>query len=155
MRPLLFLDIDGVLISRPSLRKRSGLMSEPDPACMNALNAILRETKAQIVITSTWRKWVDYEEIECFLEHHDMWPHGGRLEDPTIIGQTPLLLGDRPREIMQWLVANDCIMRPSIIIDDDLVSLPNITQIKTDTETGLTMDDAFHAIQVLKEQAAQ
>ena len=148
---VIFLDIDGVLVNRKSLRQASGLRAPFDPGCVNALNAILRETGADIVITSGWRKHIGYKELENMLEAAGM----DIRPDGPVIGQVPLVLGDRWSSIESWIQAEglhrvDDLM---VIIGDDHVG-GILSQVKTDTETGLTMDNAFEAIAILKGQAA-
>ena len=52
---IIFLDFDGVLINRESLKQASGLQSKAHPSCVAALNSIIEVTEASIVVTSTWR----------------------------------------------------------------------------------------------------
>src|SRR5512135_1586605 len=58
-RALVFVDFDGVLTNANSFDRskggRSGLQAVADPACVRALNRVLRETGASIVVSSTWR----------------------------------------------------------------------------------------------------
>lgn len=65
---VLFLDIDGVLVNRWSLMQASGCQAPFAPACLTALNRILRETTAQIVVTSVWR--TEFSELRrSSLQH--------------------------------------------------------------------------------------
>lgn len=52
---IVFLDIDGVLVNIESLKRGSGLRAKAHPDCVNALNKIISETDARIVVSSTWR----------------------------------------------------------------------------------------------------
>src|SRR5712672_1139360 len=64
---ILFLDFDGVLNSDLSA-KQSGSRYKFSTASVTALNKILQETAARIVISSTWRENWTLKENASFLE---------------------------------------------------------------------------------------
>jgi hypothetical protein len=64
---VIFLDIDGVLVNRRSLRRRSGQQSTGDGPRVNALNRIIETTHAELVLSSTWRLDYGREEMDEIL----------------------------------------------------------------------------------------
>ena len=91
MKPLLFLDCDGVLNSRDWYMRRNSIYPEPQPfftcyeLCPDAcarLQALCSATGAEIVLTSTWRRHLTLPEVqELFLERGITAPVIGRTPD--------------------------------------------------------------------------
>lgn len=153
VRLLVFLDIDGVLVTQRTLKGRSGLRAVADPNCVKALNHILAETDAFLVISSSWR-FCGLEEMWLILTH---WGVQG-----CVVGITPDLTVKegsiyqsvpRGREIQAFideLAANGRAVHGFVILDDD----PDMEHllpwlVKTQFETGLTMEHANQAIAIL------
>ena len=70
MNKYLFLDIDGVLnhdewFESPEYRNNQAnwKVSMFDPKCVERVNKILKETWAELVVSSSWRNMTDLEEI--------------------------------------------------------------------------------------------
>ena len=141
---IIFLDCDGVL-SLPSSKFKTF-----DEGCCKALKEIVDKTEAKIVISSAWR--------------HDRMPKVKKLlskfvPKDCVIGQTPDLTFEmnsgRGTEIQKWININglkDKIEIESlVIIDDDVFDLTEFAGkiIETDTDIGLTMDQAQKAIEIL------
>ena len=146
---IIFLDIDGVLVTRSYLEKLTasgksivdGGMHVFDPKCVANLKRILDATGAKIVLSSSWK----------FLgpRFHKMWKKRKLLGE--VIGFTPNRT-NRGTEIEDWLSIE--IPRPEsfVIIDDDINDmlvgqLPNI--VKTEFSTGLTDEKTEDAIHIL------
>lgn len=104
---VIFLDMDGVM---------NGIRHWPlkaprqwiDPATVVRLNKITKKTGANLVISSTWRRFWDVKEI---------------LKDAgvkgTVIGETPFLPSSpRGCEIIEWLSQRHDVEK-YIILDDD------------------------------------
>jgi HAD domain in Swiss Army Knife RNA repair proteins len=113
-KPVLFLDFDGVLVTRecygtPSVRMGSDPVASPD--CVSALNQITDMTGAVLVVSSSWRMFGEDRIREILKE----WGVTGK-----VIGMTPILSGSasRSEEIEAWCRNNP---RPpvAIILDDD------------------------------------
>ncbi len=132
MKPVVFLDIDGVLhiAGDPSMRLNAD--------CVRALNWLTEAGDAQIVVSSTWRFLPDLR---------------GRLTadgvQAKVIGTTPNL-GDveRGEEIARWLEIHS--HRAFVILDDDADMgdlLPYLVQ--TESAHGLTLPLADLALGVL------
>lgn len=162
---IIFLDIDGVLVTKRTLRQRALGKRVADPRCIKALNYILRETGAHIVISSAWR-FCGLAEMEAIFT---LWGIEGR-----IIGLTPDLttyptkpqmkraefrkykLAKRGDEIQAWLDARQwgkrVQARDQIVIFDDEADMGHLAPllIKTAFDTGLTREHAERAIRILR-----
>lgn len=144
---VLFLDIDGVLnsdtfyLNRPKeIKHLPHPLSEFDPTCVARLNRILAETKACLVVSSSWR--------------HD--PFIDRILDragikPKMWDITPYGMG-RPRgyEIKKFLHEHPDIEN-YVILDDVANMLPEQQShfVQTKYYYGLTDEDAEKAINIL------
>ena len=130
---IIFLDIDGVLNNYATLGE--GINWEPD--LVKILNRIIKETKAEIVLSSTWRQITQYRDVI----KNDM--------KINYIGKTPKLWKKRGVEIQTWLDENPGVENFIILDDDsDMVHLmPHLLQ--TDGEFGLTNEIANEAIKRL------
>lgn len=92
---IIFLDVDGVLNSN----LKPGYF---DHDCLSNLGSILTRTKANIVISSSWRTIPDmYQSLLSVL-------HENGVDPERILGCTPNLngAGSRAEEIVRWLDAN-------------------------------------------------
>lgn len=132
---IIFLDIDGVLNSwdRPAIQ--DGLMSI-DPWHAANLEKVIAETDCWFVLSSTWRKCVEYKER---LLHHGC-PQN--IVD-RIIDKTPATMdGYRGREINWWLEHND-FKGHFLILDDDSDMVPHMEKlVQTNGQHGLTEEIA-------------
>ena len=131
---IIFLDIDGVVNTLqidinpyPNGRKSVDsifyydICSESDERVSNRqaimwLNKLCLETRAMIVITSTWRLHTPYNVEQCLR-------NSGLLDEIKIIGKTPRI-GDgcRGDEISWWLgskFGEDSNKVSFVILDDD------------------------------------
>lgn len=146
---VLFLDIDGVLnsdtfyLNRPKEIKHLPYpLSEFDPACVARLNRILDETKARLVISSSWRHGAFLNRILSKVGiTAKMWDI------------TPYGMG-RPRgcEIRQFLNEHPDIEN-YVILDDIDNMLPEQQShfVLTKYYYGLTDEDAEKAINILNQ----
>ena len=143
----IFLDIDGVLINRKSLRQASGLRANADPYCVAELNRITDATGAKIVVSSTWRR----QGRRFVTDALRKWGVGGQ-----IVGCTPVInVPDRGNEIQAFIDEYHRPVGSFVILDDDsdmLHLMPRL--IRTEFETGLTQADAERAIAMLTEAKA-
>lgn len=163
---VVFLDFDGVLISRQSfLRKAKGQRAEPTPETITALNHFFDSSGAKVVVSSVWRLGRPPLWLQRVL---DAW--GVRAE---VIGETPALdhfdekaglhiARERGEEIQAWLRNHaereprhpDWDVESFVIVDDDS-DMGNLDQylVQTDFETGFTMLNAQCAIEILNRKA--
>lgn len=151
--PILFLDVDGVLNSRRFFVNRydganpDGMTWEEaqiDAAAVEILNRILRETAADVVISSTWRLMHRLPDLRGILRRRGLV---GR-----IIGRTPDL-NDKPRglEIQAWLDTQR-EQPPTFCIVDDDEDMAHLSHrlVRTSFEHGLTDAEASRMIAMLR-----
>jgi len=110
---MIFLDIDGVLVTRDSPRP---LREIPMSSCVQALQRIIDTVQPQIVVSSSWR--LDVSGIEGM---RDLLTGFG-LTNFNLLGMTPFISGmnvTRGDEIRAWLKTTDVDVEIFAIIDDD------------------------------------
>lgn len=115
---VIFLDIDGVLLSHRSVvafgRWPNDLTPDDvakfDPIALALLRNFCAASGAKIVLSSTWRILHAWQKV------------GDKLDLP-LIDATPRMLGPRGREIAAWLSGHPEVERYAII-DDDSDMLP-------------------------------
>lgn len=125
---VIFLDIDGVLNTAHSMKKREVFIemgdhvvgfNQFDEICVENFNKLIEATGAKIVISSTWREGcVRNGTFHLLVEH--LKKQGVKGE---VIGHTPVTWkGVRNREIDMWLEENkeSSGVEKYVIIDDDL-----------------------------------
>jgi hypothetical protein len=99
-----------------------------DKNCVNILNDIIRQTDCEIVISSDWKKWANFEELCEFYNKQ------GIIKIP--IGLTPdikdkNIFSQRTKEILKWLEINQ--VTNWVSVDDLYLNLNNFVWInKTD-----------------------
>lgn len=132
MKPVLFLDIDGVLNSEAWYRRRpKGPWCEArefDPEAMWLLKAVVAMSDCEIVVSSSWRIGRKLEELQKLL-----------IGFP-VIGKTPELDSrevGRGAEVDHWLRNNRSRTRYAIVDDgSDFYEHQNL--VRTDWKLGLT-----------------
>jgi len=158
---IIFLDIDGVLNSKASMRDlgiRNHWNDNPHPMHIKWLNKIVEETGAKVVISSTWRtsgSAVMFNRLLNLL---------GFKGD--VIDKTPNLDTYRGTEIKTWLNSHaDKILRYKdsqwysnkepiesfVILDDDndMLELSATNLVLVNDGTGLQEEHAIKAIDIL------
>jgi hypothetical protein len=150
-----FLDIDGVLVNRNSLRKHSGRSAVADPPCVEALNRVLKETEAVIVVSSVWR----LSGLKSVRYHLRKWKVKGKIlgitPDLTRVPNDPTawVHVERGDEIADFLARHPKIDRFVILDDDSDMAHLKHRHIKTEFEAGLTEADADKAIRLMFEDS--
>ena len=162
MKPVLFLDIDGVLnCSSRKLAPVKGYTSDEwqfeaetnfDPELVGRLEYIVSETGCWIVLSSSWRKMFPLTLIERMIRYRG-------FADCHLLGCTPHLLhpvnGGFPRgaEIDAWLRGTGLLAAgvPFAIVDDDSDMDPHKNRlVQTDTHYGLTRKLAVDTVAMLR-----
>jgi hypothetical protein len=146
---IIFLDIDGVLNNGPWNQEQKGFKTFC-PENIKALNFIIQETGAYIVISSNWRLY-PYNIPEIF---------GAQGIQGIVIGETPIMNNIvnglyraiiRGQEIGQWIVNHKDDIESFVILDDDNdmgILIDHL--VCTDYGLGLTMNDAKRAVEILR-----
>jgi hypothetical protein len=109
---VLFLDVDGVL-NRTGFRPDEvvGLRSWIEPELAQRLSDVLRETGAEIVLSSDWRCGRELPHLRDELRAAGI--------DAPLLGVTPILTAEpRWREIEAWMTAHDVGPDAVVIVDD-------------------------------------
>ena len=137
-------DIDGVLTSFSHSRLCSTERREEnlfgldwfDPACVRELKNVIDATGAAIVVSSSWRE-LGKGRLSVVWESENL---PGRLD-----GTTPEWILTKREAIQEWISAhpNDRY----VILDDQDLGFPH--QVQTNTNLGLTQEDAIKAIAIL------
>ena len=137
-RRVVFLDIDGVLAPI----RRWDRYGDLAPACIEVLNEIVASTRADVVISSTWRHGKTVAELQVMLEAEGF---SGRVVDRT---PTVAPGAERGEEIAAWL-AEHAVGGFGII--DDHVDMGEFRAelVLTHPGRGLQPADAPRAIGIL------
>ena len=153
---IIFLDIDGVLNTDRQIRINNLEQIKDikfDPIAMKNLKKIVEESKAKIVITSTWRV---HRQDNGYLwreliRNFEMY----NLDTNTLLDITPVIDRNmktelREKEILDWLTKHKNIEK-FVILDDqwDMGGL-NSHFVRCLSFRGLTNENAEEAILKLK-----
>lgn len=139
---VIFLDVDGVLNNWYTEETAPSGATFVEDYLVKNLAAIVRQTGAKVVLSSSWRyEWEDTEE-KCspdFIALRDKLASYG----VELLDKTPLIGNgiDRNAEIKAWLAAHtDLEIEKYVAIDDEaiLFKTDNSYLIKTAPSKGLT-----------------
>jgi hypothetical protein len=136
---VIFLDIDGVLAPI----RRWDRYGDLDSACIAALNEIVVQGSADVVISSTWRYANTVAQLQAMLEAEGF---SGRVLDKTPTGGPGASRGE---EIAAWLAEH--VVHGCVIIDDhaDLGALRSHL-VQTHPAHGLQPGDVARAVALLR-----
>jgi len=146
---VIFLDFDGVIVpfAKKYQKRRPALVSAEAVTC---LNAVIKETGAKLVITSSWRKFAPIEKLdECVKK----W---GVVGD--VVGKTVSLNKSRGKEIADWLQGAPEFfhlldpIESYVILDDEEDMDPvkdHLVKVQNPV-LGLLMSEALQAIEILR-----
>jgi hypothetical protein len=163
--PLLFLDIDGVLNSVQYYKKMKYVPQQPsvrtfrhmlDESAVAHLQTIIDHTQCEVVITSTWRRIYELEEIIRIFEDA-----GLRMPVP-FIGTTPIFHGSnmygmrRGDEVRAWMnkLPLRGVDRTYCCIDDGNGYLPTQNLVLVDNEYGIRAMDVERIVHILSARRA-
>ena len=136
---LVCLDIDGVCNTDASSAKGRPF-NNLDPACVARVSKICELTGAKVLITSSWRKYLNIEEIA------DVLMKNGLTAD--IVGITPVMdRRERGDEIKAWFKANGPIEAFVILDDDD--DMGNLFSHLVKTDDGFLDKHVDEALRIL------
>ena len=145
--PILFLDIDGVLLAgrhwREGLARANNLYPKDT---IHILNGVCFQTDCRVVVTSTHRKDEDFRKnlrkSGFHGKFHEDWrtPVDEHFVGSTVIGEPCIIAGrTRGSEVAEWLLSHPETCRYAII-DDEADYEPNQRAflIQTAYEIGIT-----------------
>jgi hypothetical protein len=148
---VIFLDIDGVMITRNSVKYQ--YLHHPEDEnirfsrrAVKNLNFLINETGAKIVISSTWRLLYTIEELDGKFKEQGI---KGEIISATSIAQFSTE-EDTPRgqKIAEWLALNPGT-QSYVIIDDDAKT--DCIQFHPDNCVETSYKDGFASEEKLKE----
>lgn len=153
VKPIIFLDCDGVLNCATTREKSNGDrgMLGVDRGIMPRFERLVRDVDANIVLSSTWRL---YHEMEaCLLRNMELDIAEriiGKTPDAAIKLPSGLFIGhERGHEIQHWLNENPHGAFVILDDDDDMVHLTSF-HVLTNFNSGLTDKDCDRAKEILK-----
>lgn len=135
---IIFLDIDGVLTSaRVHVAEDTrGMWSVFDRHAVQFLNRIAEEWAAEYVVSSTWRKLVNEQDLK-FMLNNAGWRGTFHVNWATPVFNS----GRRGEEIEAWMQTYypDILPENYIILDDDADMLEHHMDrlVRTDPEDGM------------------
>ena len=139
---IIFLDFDGVLNSELSEQK-FGTKYRFAKENVTALNEILRQTEARLVISSSWREGLMLSEIIGYLERDGVLPK-------RVVGKTRFLDKARGLEIEAWLRSVPYVVSSFVILDDrDDMEMHRARLVQVNPQAGLSMAHAQRAAEIL------
>lgn len=125
---LLFLDIDGVMVSDEVLSD-NGMLYPFSDSCVRVLNMILRTNNVRIILTSSWRTVFDTnQQCQIFKEN-------GVIQIP--VGQT-IDIGYKQRNLEIKRYLENRKVESFIILDDMFIKGFDDNFVLIDPSTGLT-----------------
>ena len=152
---IIFLDIDGVL-NDDRTRERCCGVPGISPEKVRLLKYIVDQTRAQIVLISTWKDLWDYKDKNA-QDNMGIYLDGQlAAEGLKIIAKTQDEGYNRGQGIMDYLYDNPT--DAWVVLDDDVFQdyeelgiLPHLVQTSW-TEGGLTRELAMQAVHMIDEQ---
>ena len=159
---LIFLDVDGVLNNQLWFVQTKGTREsvyDLDPENISSLNAIIKKTKAKVVITSVWRLGRTAKQLQKILEKSG-------FKGEVIVTTLDLRYKEhrqcvlRGNEILCWIQEHEKLIgkyyfdfRKYVILDDDsdMLYWQKDNFLHVDPYCGLTPNVAFHAIKILNQ----
>lgn len=153
-RPILFLDIDGVMNSHAYIRRGGSVNCRTDgidPEAVAHLQRIVDETNCSIILSSTWRLIHTLAEMRGRLIAKGMrhpCPLRGRTPDLSEKDGVIQIGARRGEEVKEWIERQGFKGR-FVCLDDDGDFLPGQPLIQTTFETGLTAEHADRCIEIL------
>ena len=144
---VIFLDIDGVMISTDDIRRRYYRLNRHvpswipfSPIALASLEFIVNSTDAKIVLSSSWRKLSGHREfITEQLARNGL--------EKSFIDAIPSI-GRRDEEIKAWIEQNDFTGNFAVLDDDSFdLTMYDAKLVKVSGKKGLT---PMHALSVVR-----
>ncbi len=149
LNPIVFLDFDGVINTRFYYYENDKLcgkfyheedMKVNNVEAVNLLNKLCLGTKADIVVTSSWRK---HKSKNNEFTTRKVLINSGLDDQINVLDDAPILDTSIGDEVRLWLIENNYpLEHPFIIIDDGCDPKEfNDRYIKTNFEKGFTEEE--------------
>lgn len=157
-RPIIFLDVDGVLNNHTYNEEVESCQIDQDP--VRHLNEILRRSKCKIVLCSAWRYMVLESAMTLTGMEYLLRTHGicalGRIIDHTRrdvhIGPGPHDFELRAIQVMAWLEAHPEVTNYVVLDDLDLGYTDfGVNFYQTNRDTGLTHEDVLGVLSKMRD----
>lgn len=149
-RPVVFLDFDGVLgagrlWAANEHRRWTCPAGWLDPALVARLNRLVRRAGADVVLSTSWRRYLGADSTRGVLR---ACGYTGRVVGATaVMGEG---VEERHREVERWLRENPGVPR-WVAVDDCELDLPPARFVRTHAVHGLTDADVDRAVAILGE----
>lgn len=154
MKPIIFLDFDGVVEtiywekdddgSWSFNVHKAGKNELNNKQAIGWLNELYSKVPYDIVVSSTWRIGMTIEELQNLITNSGFNP------EIKVIGMTPRLYLQRGEEIQAWIDENNFTGRYIIIDDDsDMCHLLPVL-VRCDCQLGFTIYDYQKALKLLQ-----
>lgn len=157
---ILFLDIDGVLNGIETFERQhrrweaaAAQGHEPvvvmqdmiDPLMLGRILDVIKRTGCKVVISSTWRGWLDTPPDDKILENIGLAPF---IHEDWRTGFDPKRF--RGNEIAEWLSNHPEVSTFAIVDDDtDMLDSQRPFFVKTDCETGIQPEEVEKLVDIL------
>lgn len=147
MKPVIFLDFDGVLNSLRSTLAMGGTNRHQfDPIAVSLVARLAREADASVVVSSAWRIGSSVLELRSILSAYSV------TLAKRVIDMTPRGSGQRGAEIAQWMAENPGQHNRSFVIIDDDSDMLDSQQphfVQTKHRDGFGVPEYLKALEIL------
>lgn len=149
---IVFLDFDGVIVSMAEFSFEKTTSHHFDPRYIARLNAIVRQSGAKVVISSSWRTIHSLSALRALLESSGF---KGEIIDCTPVFEYEPAQGlcdigqIRGREIQAWLERHPDSITSFVVLDDLEIDFLAANQILTDMVDGLCEEHVEQALAIL------
>lgn len=138
---VVFLDVDGVLNGHEWIHRREGARINPEPA--RNVHLLLKYTKAKVVISSTWRSWVNRGSMTAVGFSNMLETHGINADVIDVLPRGHV--EERATQILAWVAEH----KPSkyVVLDD--LPLVGVPLIRCDPGFGFRPFQISEAVKIL------
>lgn len=140
---VVFLDIDGVLVTEKTWEQAIGDFAAFDPDCVARLNDLVKRGRAKVVISSTWRLTTSLEKLTRFFREQGV--------EADLIDVTPDREDmNRTLEVQEWLDQSDSTASFVVIDDGQIDGQLAARHVRTQFALGLQPEHVDRALQLLE-----